>query len=76
MHASPQRGKGDQDHAAPPAVQAAYRSVPSRMKNVAVHIFPGVLHGYMMRANAKAYHQETYEFSMARALAILNGLRG
>jgi len=34
MHASPQRGKGDQDHAAPPAVQAAYRSVPSRMKNV------------------------------------------
>ncbi len=67
---------GDQDHAAPPAVQDAYRGVPSRMKNVAVHIFPGVLHGYMMRANAKAFHQQTYEFSMARALAILNGLRG
>jgi len=67
---------GDQDHAAPPAVQEAYRGVPSRMKNVAVHIFPGVLHGYMMRANAKAFHQQTYEFSMARALAILNGLRG
>ena len=67
---------GDQDHAAPPAVQEAYRGVPARMKNVAVHIFPGVLHGYMMRANAKAFHQETYEFSMARALEILSGLRG
>ena len=67
---------GDQDHAAPPAVQETYRGVPSRMKNVAVHIFPGVLHGYMMRGNAKAYHQKTYDFSMARALDILNGLRG
>ena len=67
---------GDQDQVAPPAVQDAYRGVPSRMKNVQVHIFPGVLHGYMMRANVKAYHQETREFSMARALAILNGLRG
>jgi hypothetical protein len=35
-----------------------------------------VLHGYMMRDNAKAYHQTTYEFSMSRALAILDGLRG
>jgi len=67
---------GDQDHAAPPAVQEAYRGVPSRMKNVDVHIFPGVLHGYMMRGNAKAFHQKTYEFSMARALAILSELRG
>jgi carboxymethylenebutenolidase len=67
---------GDQDHAAPPEVQKAYRGVPSRMKNVEVHIFPGILHGYMMRGNAKAFDQKTYEFSMARALAILNGLRG
>ena len=67
---------GDRDQVAPPAVQDAYRGVPSRMKNVQVHIFPGVLHGYMMRANVKAYHQQTREFSMARALAILNGLRG
>jgi len=67
---------GDQDHAAPAEVQNAYRGVPSRMKNVEVHIFPGVLHGYMMRDSAKAYHQKTYEFSMARALAILSGLRG
>jgi carboxymethylenebutenolidase len=67
---------GDQDHAAPPPVQEAYRAVPARMKNVDVNIFPGVLHGYMMRGNAKAYHAETYKFSMGRALAILNGLRG
>jgi carboxymethylenebutenolidase len=66
---------GDQDHAAPPPVQEAYRAVPGRMKNVEVHIFPGVLHGYMMRDNPKAFHQETYKFSMARALAILGGLR-
>lgn len=67
---------GDQDHAAPAAVLNAYRGVPSRMKNVEVHVFPGVLHGYMMRGNAKAFHRNTYEFSMARALAILDGLRG
>ncbi len=66
---------GDQDHAAPAEVLTAYRGVPSRMKNVEVHIFPGVLHGYMMRGNVKAFSQETREFSMARALAILNGLR-
>jgi len=46
------------------------------MKNVEVHIFPGVLHGYMMRENPKAFSQSTYEFSMQRALAILQGLRG
>jgi carboxymethylenebutenolidase len=67
---------GDQDHAAPPPVQEAYRAVPSRMKNVEVHIFPGVLHGYMMPANPKAFHQKTRDFSMERALSILNGLRG
>ena len=67
---------GDQDHAAPPEVQQAYRGVPSRMKNVEVHILPGILHGYMMRGNAKAFDQKTYQFSMARALAILKGLRG
>ena len=67
---------GDQDNAAPIEVQNAYRGAPSRMKNVEVHIFPGVLHGYMMRENAKAFNHETREFSMARALTILNGLRG
>jgi carboxymethylenebutenolidase len=57
-------------------VQEAYRGVPSRMKNVEVHIFPGVLHGYMMKDNTKAYHPKTVEFSMGRALALLGGLRG
>jgi hypothetical protein len=46
------------------------------MPNVEVHIFPGVLHGYMMKWNTKAFHAETRAFSMARALAILDGLRG
>lgn len=67
---------GDQDHAAPPEVQEAYRKVPARMKNVEVHIFPGVLHGYMMKGNPEAFSPETYDFTMKRALAILEGLRG
>lgn len=67
---------GDQDHAAPAPVLEAYRALPSRMKNVEVHVFPGVLHGYMMQGNPKAYSQETYRFSMGRALAILSGLCG
>ena len=67
---------GDQDHQAPAPVLEAYRSVPARMKNVEVHIFPGVLHGYMMRENPKAFDRKTYEFSMTRALSILGGLHG
>lgn len=67
---------GDQDHAAPPPVQEAYKKVPGRMKNVEVHLFPGVLHGYMMRSNAKAFDQKSYDFTMQRTLAILEGLRG
>jgi carboxymethylenebutenolidase len=67
---------GDQDHAAPAEVLDAYRVVPARMPNVEVHIFPGVLHGYMMPWNVKAFHPQTRAFSMARALAILDRLRG
>jgi carboxymethylenebutenolidase len=67
---------GDQDHAAPAEVLDAYRGVPARRKNVEVHIFPGVLHGYMMPWNTKAFSASTREFSMGRALAILDGLRG
>lgn len=66
---------GDQDHAAPPPVQEMYRAVPARHKNVDVNIFPGILHGYMMRANTAAFSTETYKFSMGRAFAILEGLR-
>ena len=46
------------------------------MKNVEVHIFPGILHGYMMPGSPKAFDQKTRDFSMQRALAILDGLRG
>ena len=67
---------GDQDHRAPVEVLDAYRGVPSRMKNVEVHIFPGVLHGYMMRGSPQAFDPATRDFSMARALAILDGLKG
>jgi carboxymethylenebutenolidase len=67
---------GDQDHRAPPEVLNAYRPVPARMKNVEVHIFPGVLHGYMMPGNPKAFHKASREFSMRRTLAILGSLRG
>lgn len=66
---------GDLDHAAPPPVQATYRAVPARYKNVDVHIIPGVNHGYMMKGNPAAFDQKTYDLSMGRALAILNGLR-
>jgi len=66
---------GDRDHAAPANVLEAYRAVPARMKNVEVHVFPGVQHGYMMHGNMKAFDKKTYDFSMERALAILEGLR-
>jgi len=66
---------GDEDHQAPAEVLAAYRGAAARMKHLELHIFPGVLHGYMMPENVKAFHRKTREFSMARALAILDGLR-
>jgi len=65
---------GDQDHQAPAEVLEAYRGAAARMKNLDLHIFPGVQHGYMM-PESKAFDQKTRDFSMERALAILNGLR-
>jgi carboxymethylenebutenolidase len=67
---------GDRDRLAPAEVLDAYRPIPARMKNVEVHIFPGILHGYMMPGSPEAFDQKTREFSMSRANAILNGLRG
>jgi len=67
---------GDRDRLAPPEVLDAYRAVPARMTNVEVHIFPGILHGYMMPGSPDAYDKKTRDFSMTRALGILNGLRG
>jgi carboxymethylenebutenolidase len=66
---------GDQDHQAPAKVLAAYRGAAARMKNLELHIFPGVLHGYMMPDNVKAFDRKTRDFSMERALAMLEGLR-
>jgi carboxymethylenebutenolidase len=66
---------GDQDTAAPPPVLEAYLEAASRMPNVEVHVRPGVLHGYMMRGNPKAFDPALYAFSMERAFAILEGLR-
>ena len=67
---------GDKDIKAPPEVLDAYRAASGRMANVKLHVFPGLLHGYTMRANAKAFDQAAYDFSMSRAVAILETLRG
>ena len=67
---------GDQDSWAPAEVLDAYRGAASRMENLELHVFARVLHGYMMPGNAKAFDRPTREFSMARALEILDGLRG
>jgi carboxymethylenebutenolidase len=66
---------GDQDVMAPPPVLDAYRPLPARMKNVEVHIVPGILHGYMMKSAPDVYDQKLYDFSMGRAFALLEGLR-
>jgi len=66
---------GDQDFAAPAEVLEAYRAIQKRRKNLDLQIFPGVQHGYMMQGNAQAFDAKRREFSMARAFAILEGLR-
>ena len=65
---------GDKDHQAPAPVLAAYRGAAERTKNLELHIFPGIEHGYMMQ-ESKAFDAKTREFSMKRSLAILDGLR-
>ena len=66
---------GDADHQAPAQVLDAYRSASVRMKNLKLHVFPGVLHGYMMPENVKAFDRKTRDFSMARSLEIIEDLR-
>jgi carboxymethylenebutenolidase len=66
---------GDQDHRAPPPVLDAYCAVSSQMKNVEVHIFPGIQHGFMMPGDREAFDAPTRDFAMKRACAILDGLR-
>jgi carboxymethylenebutenolidase len=67
---------GDADHRAPPPVLHAYRAAAARMPNVALHVFPGVRHGFMMASDAGAFDAAAYDFAMGRAFAILDGLRG
>ena len=66
---------GDQDTMAPPDVLDAYRTLATRNKHLELHIWPGVLHGYMMSNNPEAFDADKRAFSMARACAILEGLR-
>jgi carboxymethylenebutenolidase len=65
---------GDQDHQAPAAVLDAYRNAAARAKNLELHVFPGVEHGYMM-PESPAFDRKTRGFSMEHSLAILEGLR-
>ncbi|MDN5002095.1 dienelactone hydrolase family protein [Bradyrhizobium sp. GCM10027634] len=67
---------GDRDNRAPVEVCEAYRDLAARMRNVEVHILPGVCHGYMMRGNPSAFDRATYDFSMKRTRQILAGLDG
>jgi len=67
---------GDKDHVAPAPVLDAYREAAKRVKNLELHIFPGVQHGYMMRSAPAAYDPKMYDFSMGRAVALLERLRG
>jgi dienelactone hydrolase len=67
---------GDQDFAAPTEVRDAYQALAARQHNVEIHVFPGIVHGYMLPHSPQAYSAKTREFSMARALSILDGLRG
>ena len=66
---------GDQDVMAPPAVLEAYRAAAARLRNLDLHVFPGVQHGYMMPHGEKVYDEKVRAFSMGRALGILAALR-
>lgn len=66
---------GDQDVMAPPPVLEAYRAMAAKRKNLDLHIFPGIQHGYMMKMAPKVYDQKLYDFSMDRAFALLERLR-
>jgi carboxymethylenebutenolidase len=66
---------GDRDHAAPANVLDAYRAIAPQIKILDLHIFPGILHGYMMTGAGDAFDKKTRDFSMSRAKAILDGLR-
>jgi carboxymethylenebutenolidase len=66
---------GDQDIMAPPEVLNAYKDAAKKKKSLDLHIFPGVLHSYMMPTSEKAYDLKVREFSMDKAFAILEKLK-
>jgi carboxymethylenebutenolidase len=66
---------GDQDIMAPPEVLDAYRAMAAKRKNLDLHIFPGILHGYMMKGAPDVYDQKLYDFSMRKTFEILESLR-
>jgi carboxymethylenebutenolidase len=66
---------GEKDFAAPPPVREAYLAAATRQKNLEVHVFPGVDHGYMLPLSTEAFDAKTRAFSIGRALSIMEGLR-
>ena len=66
---------GDLDIMAPPEVLNAYKDAAKKKKNLDLHIFPGVLHSYMMPSSEKAYDLKVRQFSMDKAFAILEKLK-
>ncbi len=66
---------GDKDTMAPPELLEAYRVLAKKKPNLDLHIFPGVLHSYMMPGSTEAYDAGKREFSMQKALGLLAGLR-
>lgn len=65
---------GDQDHLAPEHVREAYRAVAARLENVAVHVLPGVRHGYMMRSNAMAFDRRACDFTVECAMSLVRSV--
>lgn len=66
---------GDRDDWAPPELLEQYRALAARKKNLDLHIFPGILHGFMMPGAPAAYDAKARALGMERALALLQGLR-
>jgi carboxymethylenebutenolidase len=66
---------GDADVMAPPPVLEAYRKASADLRNLDLHVFPGVQHGYMMPQGEKVFDANVRAFSMGRALGVLAGLR-
>jgi carboxymethylenebutenolidase len=66
---------GDEDRVCPPETLARIRAATEAMANVEITIYPGVLHGYTARSNAKSWNEAAAESSWASALTVLDALR-